>query len=236
MKKSYADYLYKKTITDYNKISGDFSNKRSYLSSDLIELKKYTKAGNKVLDLGCGNGRLIEIFEDIKVDYIGTDNSAGLLDQAKEKYPKNDFVLLSSLKLPFPDNSFDLIFCLAVLHHIPSQDMRLKFLEEARRMLKPGGKIILTVWDLKSVKDAKNQIIKNKILRILHLTELDSGDLFYPFRNTNGKAIINRYIHAFTKTELEELFSKAKFKIIESKISERGYKRKNKNIFVVAEK
>jgi len=47
---------------------------------------------------------------------------------------------------------------LAVLHHIPSLEFRLEFLKEAKRVLRLGGLLILTVWDLKEKRKNENLI------------------------------------------------------------------------------
>ena len=98
-----------------------------------------------MLDLGCGNGRLYKMIEKLNVDYIGIDLSENLIKKAEELYPNAKFYVASALDLPFPDNMFDKIISIAVLHHIPSYKLRIKFMEEAYRVLKKDGQLILTV-------------------------------------------------------------------------------------------
>ena len=106
MDKNYAQYLVKKTISDYDTISEHFSNTRSFMWQDLEFIKKYISNGDKVLDLGCGNGRLIDLLKDLDIKYVGIDSSEKLISLAKQKYPKHEFLKANALKLPFKDNSF----------------------------------------------------------------------------------------------------------------------------------
>lgn len=133
MEEKYAVQLLRKIKDDYDRIAEEFSQKRSYLSGDILELKKYAEEGDKILDLGCGNGRLFELFKGMKVSYVGADVSGNLLAAAKRKYPAADstgspladFQKIDFLSFPFPDGSFDKVYCLSVFHHIPSRDFRL---------------------------------------------------------------------------------------------------------------
>ena len=126
MDKQYADYLIKKTKEDYDKIAGDFSRTRAYLWDDLRQFASRAKGGDSLLDFGCGNGRLFELFGDIKnVHYIGIDQSCALIERAKEKYAGAEFIYSDSAKLPFPNEHFNMIFAVASLHHIPSEQKRL---------------------------------------------------------------------------------------------------------------
>ena len=69
-------------------------------------LFKDLKEGEKILDLGCGNGRWYKIFKEKKVDYFGLDNSEKLIEIAKENFPEAKFFVGDALNLPFPDNFF----------------------------------------------------------------------------------------------------------------------------------
>jgi len=216
MDKEYAKYLFEKTRQDYNLIAEDFSRTRNFISQDLRVLGEYTLPGEKVLDLGCGNARFFEVLKEKKADYYGVDNSENLIAIAKKKYPKAKFQIAEALNLPFPNNFFDKVYSLAVLHHIPSKNFRLSFLKEVKRILKPGGLLILKVWDLWKREEGLKLIFKYTFLKLIGKSKLDFGDIFLPWRNSQGKILASRYYHCFKKREMENLVKETGFKIKES--------------------
>ena len=182
-----------------------------------------------MLDLGCGNGRLIQIFKEMKIDYVGVDSSEKLIEIAEKKHPEDKFQAADGLSLPFPNDYFDKVYSIAVLHHIPSRELRIQFLKEARRVLKPGGLLILTAWNLWQGRGWKLNF-KFAILKILGLSKLDFKDVLVPWGKT-----CQRYVHCFSQRELKTLTEKADFRIKEVGILERPEMRDN-NIYIIAEK
>lgn len=223
--------MLEKTKEDYNLIARDYSRTRSYLPEDIKNLANYSFVGEKVLDLGCGNGRLFEILNN--VDYFGVDLSEKLIEIAKEKYPQGKFQVANALNLPFPNNFFDKVYSISVFHHIPSRDFRIQYLKEAKRILKPGGLLVLRVWDFWRRKKALKLILKYTFLKLIGKSKLDFGDVFVSWKDSEGKVLIERYFHCFTKKELENLVKEVKFKIKESW---RGGKDSRTNIYIIAEK
>ena len=189
----------------------------------------YTIAGEKILDLGCGNGRLLEFLKDKKIDYIGVDFSEKLITAAKKKFPKARFQRADALNLPFPKNFFDKIYSIAVLHHIPSEEFRLQFLKEAKRILKPEGLLILTVWKFHQAKELY-LIFKYTILKLIGKSKLGWKDIFEPW----GKKV-DRYYHCFSKRELIKLVRKSGFGIKESDIA-RNVRGNRQNLYLIAQK
>lgn len=233
MDRKYANYLLKKTRRDYNRIADIFTTKREQLTPDILFFKKYLKNGEKVLDLGCGSGRLSRIFNQ-NIKYIGTDVAKEFIRIAKEKYPKKSFIKTDYFLQPFNDNYFDKIFCLSVIHHIPSVTYRLKFLREIKRLLKPKGKLILTAWSVWQNPKIKKIILKYKIKKLFGLSRMDYGDILVPFKNERGEVLAERYIHCFDQNELKQLVKKAGFKILAIKVLKRDRKGENKNILIIA--
>ena len=185
----------------YNKIAKLFAKTRKYLWDDLKPLKKYTKDNDKVLDLGCGTGRLYHLFADFQgVEYIGIDQSSGQLAVAREEFPENTYIEAEMTSLPFEDNEFDIIYCIATFHHLSDEKSRLKALEEMKRVLKPSGYIIMTNWNLNS-KTAQKMVEKGKFKR-------DGQDVLVPWLNPEGEVLGERFYYAFDTEELKDLFKK----------------------------
>lgn len=214
---------------NYNLIAADFSNTRRSSWEEIKPLVNYVRSGDKILDLGCGNGRLVDLFEGQTADYIGIDNSENLIKAAREKYPGKNFIVYNGLNIPFNDGYFDIIFCIAVLHHIPSKQMRIGFLKEANRVLKPGGRLILTVWYFWTKKSYWQLFFKFTLKKILGKSPLDFFDVKQPWFKT-----AERYFHLFRKSELEGLIKRAGFTDEEISIFKRGLE--NKNFLVIAKK
>lgn len=231
MKKESALKLLQKTKSDYDKLAVLFQEKRSFLTPDILYLKKFAENGDKILDLGCGFGRLNEVFKDLDIDYIGTDISSKQIKLAQQTYPNKKFLQSKLLIQPFEDNVFDKVFCLSVIHHIPSKKLRGQFLNEIKRILKPEGQLILTawyLWDNPKIISLIDKFDKQKL-------ELDKNDIIFPFKNNQGKIIAKRYIHCFKQDELKELIKDSGFKIEPIKILPRDKKGENRNILAVCQ-
>lgn len=244
MNKNYSEYLLKKTREDYNLMAESFSRARERIWDEMKFLfEDYLMPGDRVLDLGCGNGRFYELFKNKNIDYVGADNSKKLIEIARKRYPGVKFQTADALNLPFPNNHFNKVYCIAVLHHIPSKEIRLKVLTEIKRILKPEGLLILTVWNLWQKRKTRDLIFKfglTKILRKLALRQaqgLDFKDILMEWEGAK-----NVYFHAFTEKELGNLVSEAGFKIKKrGEIlvgGESALKSKwpNSNFFIVAKK
>jgi len=133
MKKEYAKQLLKRVIENYNKIVQDFARTRARPWPETKFLvDDYLVAGEKILDLGCGNGRLLEFLRDKRIDYIGVDPSEKLIEEARKKYlpqplslkhkdkrkiflPTIKFQVASGLDLSLPSNYFNKVYSIACL-------------------------------------------------------------------------------------------------------------------------
>ena len=214
-------------------IADDYARTRAFIPDDIRDLGKYVFPGEKILDLGCANGRFYEVLEDKNTDYYGVDNCEKLIEIAKRKYPKAKFQFAEAINLPFPNNFFDKVYCISVFHHIPSPELRIKFLEEVKRVLKPEGLLVLRVWDFWKRKIGFKLLLKFSFLKIIGASKLDFFDAFIPWKDQKGKVLIQRYFHLFTKKELENLIKIVSFKI---KKSWRSGEDPRTNIYIIAEK
>ena len=229
MKKEYAQYLLDKTKNDYNIIAEDFSRTRTQVWQELSSLFSDLEPGEKILDLGCGNARYCKLFKEKGVDYTGIDTSENLIKIAQAKYPGAKLLSGDALNLPFENNSFDKVYSIAVLHHIPSKEFRLEFLKEAKRVLKPKGKLILTVWKLYGKKEL-SLLIKYTILKIIGRSKLDFKAVLRSWAKET-----TRYYYWFSQRELIKLVKRTGFKVIKKGII-KNQTGNRQNIYLIAQK
>lgn len=247
MNQKIAQKILKKNKVDWEEVAEEFSHTRQNAWFELTLLAEYTKNNDKVLDLGCGNGRLYQLFQNKKVDYVGVDQSEKLINLAKQQFmPDNKrishrtgevrFMVSNALDIPFKSEEFNIILAIAFLHHIPSKKLRIRVLENCYSVLKPNGFLVLTVWNIWQ----SNLLSKYHIWPMIfgwRNKGLDYKDVFIPFKLRNKT--IMRYHHAFTRPELKRLVKKAGFNIIECYFTRRHEKiswRKGYNIILVAKK
>jgi SAM-dependent methyltransferase len=114
-------------------------------------LKAYIAAkpwiSGKVLEVGCGEGRGVEILIEKADTYLGIDKIEEVVNRLTEKYPNADFQ--QAFIPPFTgiaDNSFDTVVSFQVIEHIENDRL---FLEEIRRVLKPGGTAIISTPNIR---------------------------------------------------------------------------------------
>lgn len=185
---------------------------------------------DNVIDIGCGNGRFLEVIGEKNISYTGVDISKDLIKIAKEKYDDtHTFYTANALHLPTPSEHYDIAYSFAVLHHIPSHRYRAQFIREAARILKPDGTFVLTVWNLWQ-KKFLSEIFSQGLNSLFCQSPLDPGDLLLTF----GKDKHKRYLHAFTKRKLERLLSRNGFRILSTDTIYR--KSGHSNIVIVGKK
>lgn len=101
-------------------------------------------AGRRILDAGCGSGPLSAALRDRGAIMTGFDSSAGMLEQARRRLGDDADLQVAALgsPLPFPDDTFDDVTASLVLHYLEDWGPALA---ELRRVLKPGGRLIVSV-------------------------------------------------------------------------------------------
>lgn len=205
---------------DYDNIASDFSKSRKNMKWEEIDyfISSYLSdfENKDFLDIWCGSGRLLEQFSnnfDIeKINYLWIDLSLGMIDEAKKSYKNNYFLVLDMTSIDkIESKKFDFIFFIASFHHLQTIEERIEVLQKAKNLLKKDWIIFMTNWYLNSsINDEKykNDIIKNSEN---DFWSIDYNIYFWEYP---------RYYHCFSLAELNYLFEKTWFEIIENKAFE----------------
>ena len=172
----------------YQEIAPHFSNTRTYKWSWVIDFLDSLKTDSIVYDLGCGNGRNMDHGS---LKFIGIDNCENFVSICKNK---NLSVINSNItKIPLNNNSADAIICIAVFHHLSTTETRIQALLEMKRLVKPGGKILLSTWSINQPQKTRrtfNNYGNNIVLW-----------------NSYGK-LYERYYYIFKLDEIKELIKR----------------------------
>ena len=170
----------------FDEQSADYDCRSTYYYSrngkiscrDIAERLKKVPYG-ALLDIGCGTGFLIDLLaEQRAARYCGVDLSDEMIRTAKGKAIRGaEFTAGSADKLPYPDESVDIVTCSQSFHHYPYPE---RAMLEAKRVLKPGGLFILSDTGIGGVGGWIDNHILFKLMR--------SGDC----RTTNRRGIEKR--------------------------------------------
>ena len=105
-------------------------------------LAREARAGERVLDLGCGAGHFLALLRALGAEPIGVELSERALEQARSRESRAETHLLAADgSIPLAHGSVDLVWCSEVIEHVADVG---GLLAEVRRVLSPGGRILLT--------------------------------------------------------------------------------------------
>lgn len=200
---------------DYNLVGDHFAQtRRKKIQAELLPFIRRVKSGMRVLDVGCGSGRLLSELNHKKIDYIGVDFSQKLIDHAKDQYPERKFLLrdLTSEEGWRRLGQFDAVFCLGMLHHIPDKKTQHEVLKQIYLHTQPQGFLVLSVWNLWQTRVLKyhlRQIIKKINYR-------DLSFVWIPYSASDGVRpvkTIQRFCKAFFAGEIISLIKQVGFQV-----------------------
>ena len=105
-------------------------------------LRSEVRTGDRALDLGCGAGEFTAVMAEAGARAIGVDVAEAALARARARHPALDFRLVPvEGPLPLEDNAFDLVWASEVIEHVADTG---RWLSEARRVLAPGGRLLVS--------------------------------------------------------------------------------------------
>ena len=183
----------------YNDIADHFNVTRVNKWPWITEFINNFKKNSLIVDLGCGNGRNMD-YDNL--NFIGVDNCSKFVDICKSK---NYNVINSNItSVDLESNIADGIICIAVFHHLSTVEHRIDALKEMRRLLKPGCKLLLSVWSI-------NKPYKTKRSFSCY------GNNIVIWNSYNKK--YERYYYIFKLDEIKNLFKSTGFTILKYEYS-----------------
>lgn len=189
--------------------------------SEEVLIRKYFKPRSTILDLGCGTGRTTIHLKSLGYNVTGIDITPAMINNAKDiaklKNLKIDYEIGDATDLKYKNSSFDnAIFSFNGWAMIPGKTNRVKALEEAFRVLKPGGHFIFTSL-LRNIREFKKFWIKQWVKLYIqkplgfNVKEVDFGDYFYDIESTSESSNNKQYMH------------RPKLKLVKKQITKIGF-------------
>jgi len=183
----------------YDKIAAHFDVSRQRVWGSVKQFLTSLPSESTVLDIGCGNGKNMLFRKDLKSTGIDISNEQVKICEKK----KLNVSVASMTALPFQENTFDNMLCIATYHHLDNDVDRQKALQEMYRCLKPNGQILITVWAQEQHADSTFRFSKSE--NMVPWT-MRSGEIFYRYYHIYRKdellAEINRLCPDLIKTQL----------------------------------
>ena len=179
----------------YENIAERFNHSRAYKWKWIESFLEKLNKNCLVYDIGCGSGRNM-MFEGL--NFIGIDNCENFIKICKSK--NLNVINSNAIDIPLENNSADAIICIAMFHQLSNYENRINTLLEMKRLIKPGCKILLSVWSI-------NQPAKTK--RIFKRYGNNIVDW------NNYGTIYERYYYIFKMDEIKKLFKSANLLLLE---------------------
>jgi tRNA (uracil-5-)-methyltransferase TRM9 len=204
----------------YEALARPFAASRPASDPALTCILPYIPHRARVLDVGCGNGRLALLLDRERpgASYVGVDAAEELIEVARARtgqltHISTEFRVTDvtrpgwggALSGPAPSallrTGFDCAVALAVLHHVPSFDLRMEVLREVATLLEPGGCLILSTWQFLDSPRMRRKIVEWAEVGIAREV-LEPGDYLLDWKR-GGRGL--RYCHLVDEAEVERL-------------------------------
>jgi SAM-dependent methyltransferase len=223
MKDAIVDRLLGLNRQFYATFAEHFAASRPVSDSALTSILPYLPSGARVLDVGCGNGRLAVLLDEERpgASYVGVDASPELIDAARiqtDRLSHTDAVFRvldvtqRSWTQELSCQPFDCAVALAVLHHIPGLDLRVRVLRGIGSLLKTTGYAIISTWRFLAHERLRRKIVDWEEAGIDE-DDLDPGDYLLDWRR-GGRGL--RYCHLIDESEVEQLATATGFRVRET--------------------
>lgn len=201
----------------YTRFGDSFSATRHRIQPGVRRVIESLSGDENILDLGCGNGWFARELgqRGHRGSYLGVDFSLPLLRNAESlpedlsaRFIETDLTQLSAFHNKL-DGDWSVITAFAVLHHIPSFELRNDILKTVHQLLKPDGLFIHSNWQFLNSERLRSRIQDWSKVN-LSSEDVDSNDYLLDWRS-GGEGL--RYVHHYDENELQKLAETTGFKI-----------------------
>lgn len=159
------------SLKGYDLVGESYDEQKGYLDSfeqeHILQLLNEVQ-GKKILDVGAGTGRISIPLSDLGGEVFALDSSEEMLKVLKRKKPHITTILGDAEHMPFKNNMFDIVLATFMIVHLKDPT---RFFDEAYRVLKPGGQLVVTNINQKEAPAVKTKEGKIKIESYYHRPE-----------------------------------------------------------------
>lgn len=206
----------------YARFAQEFAATRTVEHANLSAIMPYLRDGVKLLDIGCGSGRVAERLEREKlaIEYLGVDVTPAFVAAARSRAARlarvhAEFLpaditapgWIEPLRARAP---FDVALAAAVLHHIPAFELRCAVLGAIRTLLRPGGILALSSWQFQNDPRLAQKVVPWERMGI-DAGALEAGDTLIDWKR-GGKGY--RYCHLLSPAEIEKMAGLAGYQVL----------------------
>lgn len=199
----------------YDTFAGDFSDSRRTPQPGFGPAMAWLAGATRLVDVGCGDGRVAQIVPQSVGEYVGVDFSAGLLGQ--QRGARTGLVV----RMVAADISqagwavrvggrFDAAVCFSTLHHLPGRATRETALREMGQLLDVGARVVVSVWQpLGQARFAGKTVAWETVG--LRESDVEAGDVLLSWER-GGTGV--RYAHHFEFEELAGLLGDCGYTVV----------------------
>ena len=184
-------------LDSYRDIAQPFSASRAYLWEGVKGFLSRIPKGSLVLEVGAGNGKNLALCKRNDICLTGCDLTTAFCEITQSR--GFECPIANIVHLPYRSDSVDCILCIAVIHHLSTEERRIRAIQELVRVAKSGAQIFIQVWAMEQPKRSRNKFTK--------------ADNLVPWNDPTHTMTRQRYYHVFQCGELLELIRKAEVSV-----------------------